>query len=204
MPYLRNRLAWATPVEVDLFGAHLDAYINLLPTVAVLRLCHRHGKASAISKIPVELLVLIEDFLTESERDKTREIWQAEYKCFQDKCEPMDHYDRSRVNDWRRMIRLDTARSEALAAEDVDERVNEFIIDHTGYFDVHMERGECWVERSESVGVVSKNQQRKRREIMMKHFGLDFWFSRTRVAGESDNHGYSAAEATLVRDAGVE
>ena len=89
------------------------------------------------------------------------------------------------------MIRLDTARSEVLSKEDVDERLDEFIMDHTSYLDVHWDRRCTWEERTAQPGLAI---DLKRKELMTKYFGLELWLSRTR---DTDKDFYWASGATL-------
>ncbi|EME44940.1 hypothetical protein DOTSEDRAFT_79114 [Dothistroma septosporum NZE10] len=144
-------------------------------------------------KSPVELLVLIEDFLTETERSDVLQQWQIEYKCSEGECVPKDHYPNSRLNEWRRMICLDTARSDVLTDEDVDERLNDFIADHTSYIDNHWSRYDSWEDR---IGCGPTSIIRQQQDLMMKHFGLDLWLCKTRINGISANK-CSAARDTL-------
>lgn len=74
MPSIDATVAWAVPVEVEVLGAHLEAYVNLQPTINTLRMCHRFGKGeqAAITRLPVELLSEVEDLLMGEERQKTR------------------------------------------------------------------------------------------------------------------------------------
>jgi len=59
------RLTYAMPVQVEKFGAHLEAYVATLSTITALRLCHRFGASpyAYINNLPVELLKQIEQHL---------------------------------------------------------------------------------------------------------------------------------------------
>ncbi|KAK5136084.1 hypothetical protein LTR08_004134 [Meristemomyces frigidus] len=88
-------LAWALPVDVVEFGAHLEAYVNLQPTLSMLRLCNRLGQGpdAAITRLPIELVDQIEASLLHDECQKTRPVWHTTYECYSLECEPIDHLD---------------------------------------------------------------------------------------------------------------
>lgn len=55
---LEGRITWMQRVRPEVLGAHLEAYINLLPTITTLRLCNRFGQGEEayIKRLPVELV----------------------------------------------------------------------------------------------------------------------------------------------------
>ncbi|KAI6793218.1 hypothetical protein KC332_g12521 [Hortaea werneckii] len=101
MPSFNTTVAWAVPVKVEVLGAHLEAYINLQPTINTLRMCHRFGKGNdvAITRLPVELLSEVEEYLVARERRKTRKAWNADFRCFQLKCQRKDHFTQSELDE---------------------------------------------------------------------------------------------------------
>lgn len=84
----------AVSVPVDLLGAHLEAYINLLPTISTLRLCNRHGKGdhAIITQLPMELVDAIEGCLVDGTREELHQTWSTLFKCWEHRCTPKDHY----------------------------------------------------------------------------------------------------------------
>lgn len=77
--------AFALQVKADVLGAHLEAYINMRPTLKTLRLCNRFGPEDlGISKLPIELLDQVAEYLLEDERKKLRLKWAYTRKCFAD------------------------------------------------------------------------------------------------------------------------
>lgn len=82
---------WATPVDISHLGASLEAYSKTLPQVITLRLCHRFGDC-ALSKLPQEILELIEDDFQKSEREPLTRLWHGDFLCFQGRCEEKGHY----------------------------------------------------------------------------------------------------------------
>lgn len=55
-------------MRVEKLGAHLEAYIQTLPTIVTLRLCSRFGSRPQchINKLPIELVGTIEEHIIES------------------------------------------------------------------------------------------------------------------------------------------
>lgn len=92
MPSLDARLAWALEVDVYVFGAHLEAYVNLRPTLRTLRLCNRHGGSGGITRLPAELITEIESYLMDAEREKARAEWSAASICWKGSCDAVDHF----------------------------------------------------------------------------------------------------------------
>ena len=89
-------------MRIDLLGAHLEAYVETLPTISALRLCNKFGSGPQcfINKLPVELIGMIEDFVVEPVRERARASWAKEYKCFQGNCRMIDdHLTREEQHD---------------------------------------------------------------------------------------------------------
>lgn len=103
MATLNISLAWSIPVAVEILGAHLQAYVQLQPTINALRLCNRYGKGdqAAVTKLPAELVAEIEGHLVEAERKVQRKNWRTDFACFQGLCKPIDHLsDSEQVEIW--------------------------------------------------------------------------------------------------------
>ncbi|KAK5719754.1 hypothetical protein LTR17_015205 [Elasticomyces elasticus] len=97
---LRAGLAWGTPVKPDQLINSLAAYKTALPILKTLRLVHRFGTGPQvhITKLPVEMLLLIEDFVIATRR-KAQDLnaWppydiESDFACFESKCEPRHHW----------------------------------------------------------------------------------------------------------------
>ncbi|GAB1735134.1 hypothetical protein NU219Hw_g202t1 [Hortaea werneckii] len=89
-------LAWAVPVRPDTLGAHLEAYAAGVPAITALRLCHRFGTGPAahITRLPRELVLLIEDYVHAANwhlRSKPDCEWRSSFACFESQCEPRKH-----------------------------------------------------------------------------------------------------------------
>ncbi|KAI7461679.1 hypothetical protein KC357_g8677 [Hortaea werneckii] len=175
-------VAWAVPVKVEVLGAHLEAYINLQPTINTLRMCHRFGKGDnvAITRLPVELLSEVEEYLVARERRKTRKAWNADFRCFQLKCQKRDHFSESELNDM--------AYWHCENSEDEDE-VDEIMWKHIeeNFEERHRERCQGWCDRlgtpvSSSSGIFSEQA-----DFFLQRFGLETWTTHVRVPAPSEN-----------------
>lgn len=84
------RLTWAVPVSIAQLGASLEAYNALVPTMRILRLCHRFDNGP-LSTLPQEILDLILTALYQSARKDTRQKWITRFLCFQGRCSRSQH-----------------------------------------------------------------------------------------------------------------
>ncbi|KAK3676074.1 hypothetical protein LTR78_004266 [Recurvomyces mirabilis] len=88
------RLTWVQSVRPDLLGSHLEAYIKLIPTFNMLRLCARHGKGKAVTvnRLPTELVSQIEaELLAQEHYGNDIPVWGKSAFCFRGFCDPIDH-----------------------------------------------------------------------------------------------------------------
>ncbi|KAK4902531.1 hypothetical protein LTR27_000468 [Elasticomyces elasticus] len=91
-------LTWAVPVRPDELGDRLDRYTKALPQLHTLRLCHRFGGDSGITKLPIELEQAIEDILVHLTRPTNGRCQLLNSRgeqltCFESRCAPMDHME---------------------------------------------------------------------------------------------------------------
>lgn len=93
MPTLKLAVAWAVPVKPDTLGGHLQAYIETLPCIETLRLCHSFGRGvkAAVTKLPVELRTEIESYIIDEARRRILPEWSRKFRCYQDICTAADH-----------------------------------------------------------------------------------------------------------------
>lgn len=69
------------------------------PTLETLRPCNRFGpRETGISKLPIELLDQVEEYLLEDERKKLRLKWAYTRKCFADGLYPTDHFSHDELH----------------------------------------------------------------------------------------------------------
>jgi hypothetical protein len=93
-------LAWAVPVKPDTLAWHLEAYEDSFPKLHTLRLCHRYGKGpkAHITKLPLEILRFVEDFVLDKDRRAYEyrfhgNDWEDAFYHFESRCQPIDHAD---------------------------------------------------------------------------------------------------------------
>ncbi|KAI7233088.1 hypothetical protein KC330_g5548 [Hortaea werneckii] len=211
MPSIDATVAWAVPVEVEVLGAHLEAYVNLQPTINALRMCHRFGKGEdvAITRLPVELLSEVENILMEEERRKRREEWETDFRCFQLYCELRDHFDPDELQEQRREldeeVRLDCD-GESNSDSEYDEWVEGALREHMdmNVSVIHWERQGRWCERVGAPLVLTGNFFSKQADLFLQHFGLSIWISHVCVDGLDELDQYylqdelgSGAETTV-------
>lgn len=92
LPLAQPRLMWAIPVSMSELGASIEAYSDTIPQVTTLRLCHRFGRTS-LSRLPQEIIEHVADEIRRMAYDNTAPGWNKDFKCFQNRCAPEDHYD---------------------------------------------------------------------------------------------------------------
>lgn len=202
--------AWAVPVKVEQLGAHLEAYVNLQPTLTTLRLCNRfgYGEKVFITRLPVELVKNIEDCLMSEEREKTRKEWAADLRCFEHRCEPKDHLS---PDDWE-VAREEIRDRDPYFNKDwygkertEDERVNAYMRDVEWEYDhEHYGKRSEWQAR---VGVEASQDRDRDRGVLghyaplvHAHFRLQTWTAHVRIAKSDDcwaDGDFDAAETTV-------
>ncbi|KAI7176989.1 hypothetical protein KC316_g17833 [Hortaea werneckii] len=201
MPSIDATIAWAVPVQVEVLGAHLEAYVNLQPTINTLRMCHRFGKGDdvAITRLPVELLSEVEDILMAEERRKTRGEWEADFRCFQLHCDIRDHFDpdelqtqRRELNDEARLDCVGESNSDTKRDQWVKKALREFM--NENYCEIHWERQERWCERVGAPTVVTGNFFSKQADLFVQHFGLSIWISHVCVDGPGEHYSSDGLE----------
>ncbi|KAF2478488.1 hypothetical protein BDY17DRAFT_306188 [Neohortaea acidophila] len=175
-------LCWATPVRVEVLGAHLETYIQLLPTINALRLCHRFGSSSNafVAKLPQELIMYIERLLISEARARSLRAWKRDFRCFQQKCKPSEHVSKEALESLRQLaIQGEIPWDEAEDYYDVDRRIELHLRDETSEWEKkHTKRAESWQAR---VGAswqtrFSKDQGcwfNANADLISTHFGLE-------------------------------
>lgn len=93
------RLEWAMPVDVAELGATLEAYADTQQQIQSLRLCHRYGQLSSLSRLPEELLGCVVGYILQAQTDQNRHKWAQAVKCFQGRCTLVEHLRLARFSD---------------------------------------------------------------------------------------------------------
>ena len=190
----------AIPIRVDLLGAHLQAYVNLLPVISTLRLCNRFGKGAkaAVSRLPAELVVCIEELLIKDERKELREDWATELKCWETRCLPTDHLSNEEA---RRLYieyfwevaepNIDRCMPKAKLNKKQRSELDEAFLEDdqwdwnegkgsTWRID-HDHKAHMWTCRVGGPTDDSRGFFSRHSDLIVKHFGLGTWISHTQL-----------------------
>lgn len=191
-------LAWAQPVKVEVLGAHLQAYIDLLPTINTLRLCNRFGQGpnAYISKLPLELVQKVEKYLVEGERQERLVEWNRVKKCFECTCDDTDHFTEEEIH---RIFdhHYDCCWNDDGLSDGWKQGRFSELVDFDQWYDIHCKRRNDWAHKvsrpsSQQHGFFSESQ-----DIMYKHFGLNVWTSVVRLEEQNYVIECDATETTI-------
>lgn len=164
----------------------MHAYATIAPKLHMLRLHYYFGRGekAVITKLPVELFVAIEELLL-SERPRLLEEWQEACLCFEQRCNPTDHFTDQEVDDLFDKLTLDPdsaiMRDQEEKYYDVHHLVDSYLWHHKDdWVRTHKARAEEWkgedmVGTKEAGGVFDKHS-----DFVKQYFGLDIWVSRVR------------------------
>ena len=183
------------PVRIDKLGAHLEAYIQTLPTIIALRLCGRFGTGPQchINKLPVELLSAIEKFVVEAARMKALKSWASEYKCFEVRCDLIDdHFTRKEQHDmYHEAMNEDCCRGSRCRFQDnIDAETTamhrKVLVKHVEAVSASWALSSFWLDPHDTkirawVKIVDTARSdcifNEHREFVRNHFGIDIWIS---------------------------
>jgi hypothetical protein len=163
----------ALPVSVAQLGAHLQAYLDMLPAVNALRACNHFGKGPQchINKLPVEIVDSITHYYTLPVREEKLKQWKGLLNCYEDKCAQLDHYTRDELLKKFHEF-MSEGHFEEYPSEPNDAELEEFAADaELMPDDAHQRRRNEWVSKLEKLHLED-------RPVFLKHFGLDIWLSR--------------------------
>ena len=81
-------------MRIEQLGAHLEAYVDTLPTITTLRLCNGFGTGNdcQVNRLPIELIKLIEEHIVVPEREDALVTYSKAIRCCEGTCEPIDHF----------------------------------------------------------------------------------------------------------------
>lgn len=179
MPSFSATLTWATPVDPVSLGSHFEAYINLRPTIHTFRLCNRFSA----TRLPIELMAIIEDYLMEDEREKCQCIWACAFACWEGRCDIEDHFTAEKLKEIFAThsercecgITYDLLATElngaqtfcligALTREAADDKV-------------HMSRKESWEAKAGRSATTDRGLFSRHKQLFLRDFGLRVWVS---------------------------
>lgn len=141
-------MAWGVPVQITELGAHLQAYVEMQPTIAAIRLCNRlgQGPAAYITKLPVELVYMVEEMLMHDVRRRAECTWEESFECFEDRCRPIDHLQQDYHKDMYYRI-TDGVDMEDDRHLDVLDQMGEMLGETSEHLDEHFSRKSAWRHR---------------------------------------------------------
>jgi hypothetical protein len=186
---LTDKNKWALPVRVEKLGAHVEAFVETLPTVTALRLCQRFGSGPQcfINKLPVELLGPIESFIIEPARESALQTWEKPYRCWELKCDIIDDhftyeeqhdlYHRrhgvcsTRLREEEECIAGNCSFSQDMDGEATADARARFLGPRLNWKDHHFENHELWLNMAESeMPTLIFNEHRK---LLRNWLGVD-------------------------------
>lgn len=179
-------------MSIDKLGAHLEAYIQTLPTIIALRLCGRFGTGPQchIYKLPVELISAIEPFIVEPARAVALETWSSHYRCFEVKCDMVDdHFTheeqramhlRAKLNERPQKERYPfTHEIVAMETEEHRNTLLTYVDEENCWVPSHGRKGLSWVKKvNMDLPTCIFNEHQA---LMRNHFGIDVWTSNVQL-----------------------
>jgi hypothetical protein len=178
-------------------GAHLEAYIETLPTIIALRLCGRFGTGPQchINKLPVELIGAIEAFVVGPARVEALETWSSEFKCFELKCDMLDdHFPHQKQHEIFHNESLgvcfggcpfDRKLGPELAAEH-REALLEYIDKDGCWQEPHDNKITEWIEKVDEQNSMDISFFEEHQEFVRDLFGINVWITNVRLPPLSD------------------
>ena len=96
-------LAWAIPVDPLHTLASLLAFASSKAALTTFRLCARSAQIPAprLSRLPLEIILRIEDYVLSSCRTTELERLSVPFKCLTDVCDPEDHLNEEQIDEIR-------------------------------------------------------------------------------------------------------
>jgi hypothetical protein len=192
------------PVCIEKLGAHVEAFVNTLPTITALRLCHKFGSGSrcSIRKLPVELIDAIEEFIIEPARERALDVWTKDYQCWQLKCDILDdhftyeeqhdlYHNRHRYYTDHEREKQECLAGNCLFSQDMDaDMAAEARAKAVGCVQLdwghrHDENNQLWDAKASSIA--SSSIFKKHRALLERHFGIDIWTSHVRLQPPEPN-----------------
>lgn len=179
-------------MRIDKLGAHLEAYIQILPTILALRICGKFGTGPQchINKLPVELIGAIEKFVVEPARVEALETWSSEYKCFEVKCDIVDdHYTHSDQHKLYHRAELtvcfgdgDCPLGRSIGAKTAAKHrraLVKYLESMSFWIEPHDARLRSWQRKIDTEGPACIFYEY--RDLVRSHFGIDIWTSNVRL-----------------------
>lgn len=120
-------LTWAVPVDILRLGPSLAAYNEAKPTILQLRLCHRFGNVTSLSKLPQEILDMIINMIVICHVPQIQSDWHFAKLCYDGKCLVFDHFDEESLEEWREEALAIVEADFPLGNPDDEDMIDDFI-----------------------------------------------------------------------------
>ncbi|KAK4958833.1 hypothetical protein LTR10_003630 [Elasticomyces elasticus] len=211
MPEVTTRLAWAVPVDpVDLI-AYLEAEVRFRPVADTLRLCNVFGKGKKadITRLPKEMVDLIEEFLIVdmvAVRTERQARCQSLCECFGGLCLPYKKH----MTDEQKLDTVNEACRTRVAYDELTKRsprrtYREWVRHRQGLHGAPLvpDHARCICEWQELVGKVGASYHHqglvtKTRNFVLKNFGLEIFLAHGQTC---ENNGYGSIAYLTLPDA---
>ena len=158
MPGCITGVFWAVPVRPDLLGARLEAYAATQDIMRTVRLCNRYSNtASGITRMPAEVLNIIEEHVQGPLREQHEQEWSRVYKCVTGACDAEDHFSTEELLELE--LSLEAELSCDCGCGDIDcHIVQEALFDSDELYQSHHERTQEWQARvDQTPGAVGRS-----------------------------------------------
>ncbi|KAK3634788.1 hypothetical protein LTR56_015069 [Elasticomyces elasticus] len=217
MPEVTTRLAWAVPIDpVDLI-VYLEAEANFRPVAHTLRLCNVFGKGAkaTITKLPKEMVDLIEEFLVAdmvAARTERHARCQSLCECFGGLCLPYTKHmtDKQKlVTVNQELVERGSPNVSSLDDHRAADIVNEFAADRDytenfSWYDCWKpDHAKCIAEWQELVGKVGATDLHQgvvtdTHNFVLKKYGLEIFLAHGQTG---ENNGYRTLAYLTLPDA---
>jgi hypothetical protein len=141
-------LAWAVPVRPNELLISLIKFDKVLPTIQALRLCHRfwQGPNVHIGKLPVELVLQIEEFLSQSAYISSDWAINEDFACYECRCSPFPHGGAEENTPLIESVQEEIGECKACRGfllDDESDRGNEYSSDESQKYGFERYQGKC-------------------------------------------------------------
>lgn len=225
MPTIDAQLAWCVEVDIVQLGSSFEAFVNLQSTFITLRLCCRYGKGheghkAAVTRLPLEVLERIEQYLLDDERHKLSPEWIRQFKCWDSTCLPHEHFPpevrvkmyNDIVWEWAKWEPFEVMFEEAFQSGQDEtpptrsltrqqlKRLDIVLSDldmgvHSVACEEHFERKTLWEGKVGEVGGDSRGIFTTHSKLFSSRFGLNVWISHVQKA--NPDHIFDEADDEL-------
>ncbi|KAK3634434.1 hypothetical protein LTR56_015313 [Elasticomyces elasticus] len=191
MPTISTRLAWALEVEASDLVAAIEVDAQFRPIVETLQLCNIFGGTATITKLPLELIDLIEEYIA---ADRLEVIAQRQHEvkklcfCAEGLCNAFDH-----LSDSEKLLRVNEALKKS-GEDEVESMIEQWEIKSTlvprlierfaleerqDLLDRHAMNVEEWRQLVGRKGLVDCGLFSKHSEFVRRYYGLVVFVTHT-------------------------